>query len=661
MRTSIRTAGTLALAGILAAACSAGRAAQAPGDGGGGGGTVELTGKVKLVSYTSCDDMLAGLREATAKKVTPWGLGGNIMYANRLDVAPNAKASGDSGGAGGDQSYSTTNVHEAGVDEPDLVKTDGKRIVTVNQGVLRVVDTATREVTGTLRLLPPEQSWSPADLLISGDRALVLIQGRGLLPFGAVAKMRPGLSDPKYMIVDLSGRPRVLGSLSVHGGHVDARQVGSVVRIVVRSQPEIAFPEAKPDTAESKLLKRNREAVMSAPIDAWLPRFTIESGGVSRTDKVKCEQVSHPAEFTGTSMLTVHTIDLAADPSTALDSDSPISVAADGDTVYGTQSSLYVTSNPRWWSNPMAIDDAVPEPGQAASGSPEPSPTPTAPPEQTEVHRFDIGGSGAPRYVGSGVVPGRLLNQYSLSEHQGNLRVATTSNAEVFGASQGTSDSGVYVLNADTLAQVGAVTGLGKGEQIYSVRFIGDLGYVVTFKQTDPLYTLDLRDPAAPKVTGELKISGYSSYLHPGGPGRLLGIGQEANAKGQVMGTQISLFDVNDPASPRILSRFLQKSSGSEAEWDPHAFLYWPESGLAMVPVSDWGDGGSGAIVLKVGDSGITKEGMITHPRSGGPERYDPGIRRCIVIGGSLWTVSDLGLKVSDAASLADQAWIPFK
>ncbi len=152
------------------------------------------------------------------------------------------------------------------------------------------------------------------------------------------------------------------------------------------------------------------------------------------------------------------------------------------------------------------------------------------------------------------------------------------------------------MLSADTLAERGEVTGLGRGERIYSVRFIGDLGYVVTFRQTDPLYALDLRDPAAPKVTGELKISGYSAYLHPGGPDRLIGIGQEADGQGRVRGTQISLFDVADPAAPRLLSRFHQRKSGSEAEWDPHAFLYWPpqeagsRTGLAMVPLMTWGE-----------------------------------------------------------------------
>ncbi|MER5319657.1 beta-propeller domain-containing protein [Streptosporangium roseum] len=708
MRTSIRTAGAVTLAAaLLATACSStetepGASRTTPVD----------LGNIKLVSYNGCDDMLAGLRAATAEQVGPWGLGGpQIMYAEaRSDVAT---ARGKSAAP----EHSTTNVHEAGVDEPDLVKTDGNRVITVNRGVLRVVDAATRKVTGTLKLVDPEQAWAPADLLVSGDRALVLFSGGGIIPFGAMAK-RPASPGPRYVLIDLSGEPKVMGSLTPNGSHVDARMIGSTVRLVVRSQPEINFPDAGPDASENERTRLNTDTVKKAPLEAWLPKFeTTDAKGVTSTGSVKCDQVSHPTEYTGTSMLTVHSFDL----SQGLAETTPISVAADGDTVYGTGSSLYVTSNPRWWwprpiESPV-IDDApadtataqapqveptpteptvtatpapapvptdtsvtvtpspsptdapvtvTPSPTGATSTSepaPEPAKTPVDPPEETEVHRFDIGAPGAPRYVASGKVPGRLLNQYSLSEHEGHLRVATTS------TSGQDSSSAVYVLKADTLNKVGEVGGLGAGERIYSVRFIGPVGYVVTFKQVDPLYTLDLRDPAAPRKTGELKITGYSAYLHPAGDGRLIGLGQEASEKGRTLGTQVSLFDVGDPANPRRLSQLFQKDSGSEAEWDPHAFLYWAKTGTAVLPLNTWNgteQTNGAALVLKIDESAVTKVGTIVHakPKPAGNARfapYDPGIRRSIVIGDSLWTVSDLGLKVNAMNDLADQAWIPFE
>jgi uncharacterized secreted protein with C-terminal beta-propeller domain len=279
------------------------------------------------------------------------------------------------------------------------------------------------------------------------------------------------------------------------------------------------------------------------------------------------------------------------------------------------------------------------------------------PPEETQVHRFDITRPGAPAYVASGKVPGRLLNQYSLSEHDGHLRIATT----VDSGDEKTSSSSVHVLRADTLAEVGEVGGLGKGERIYSVRFIGPIGYCVTFRQVDPLYTLDLRDPAAPRVTGELKITGYSAYLHPGSEGRLIGIGQEASEQGRTLGTQVSLFDVSDPAAPRRLSQFFQKDSGSGAEWDPHAFLYWPKTGLSVIPLNKMDE--SGALVLRIGDAEVKELGMIKHPkqRQEGGYSYEPGIQRSMVIGDSLWTVSYEGVQVNDLATLSSQAWIPLR
>ncbi|MGI5269022.1 beta-propeller domain-containing protein [Nonomuraea sp. CA-218870] len=614
-------------------------------------GTAPATplGQVRLVSYSDCDELLKGLREKAAANVGPWGFGGpQIMYMEDASATRDTalKQTPD---------HSTTNVHEAGVDEPDLVKTDGDRVFTVGGGVLRVIDTATRKVTASLDLGTGERGYAPADLLVSGDRALVLLQGGGMVK----SRIADGFAPPgetRYVLVDLAGQPKVIGSIKPDGVHVDARMIGSTVRLVTRGQPDIAFPEAKESVSEAERKTMNQAVVRGAPLTAWLPEIEItDASGAVRKTSVPCERVSHPADYTGTSMLTLHTLDLAQGV-TAAGSD-PIALAADGDIVYGTGRSLYVASNPRWWwpIQPMPAEESPDAP--AAEPSPD-EPTPSVPPEETEVHRFDVSGPGAPSYAASGKVPGRLLNQYSLSEHDGHLRVATT-----LGSADGrTSSSSVHVLDAATMKTAGQVGGLGEGERIYSVRFIGPVGYVVTFRQVDPLYTLDLRDPAAPKVTGELKITGYSAYLHPAGDGRLIGVGQEASGEGRTLGTQVSLFDVSDPAGPRRLSQLFQKDSGSEAEWDPHAFLYWPKTGTAVIPLSSHAGGRfqTGAVVLKITDSEVTKTGTIEHPsRTEQDYTYQPGIQRSMVIGESIWTFSYEGAQVNDLATLAKQAWIP--
>src|SRR5690606_17502076 len=170
-------------------------------------------------------------------------------------------------------------------------------------------------------------------------------------------------------------------------------------------------------------------------------------------------------------------------------------------------------------------------------------------------------------------------------EWDGHLRVATT--VEQPSRGEPRSESTVYVLRqrGETLVETGSVGGLGKGERIYAVRFVGSVGYVVTFRQTDPLYTVDLSDPTAPTVLGELKVAGYSAYLHPAGDGRLIGVGQEATEQGRIQGTQVSLFDVGDLARPSRIAQYHVRYGHSEAEFDPHAFLYWPRTGLLVVPL----------------------------------------------------------------------------
>ena len=213
------------------------------------------------------------------------------------------------------------------------------------------------------------------------------------------------------------------------------------------------------------------------------------------------------------------------------------------------------------------------------------------------------------------------------------------------------------------------VEGLGKTEQIYSVRFMGDMAYVVTFRQTDPLYTIDLSDPTSPKVVGELKILGYSAYLHPIADGLLMGIGQDATEGGQVQGTQVSVFDVSDPARPRRIDQItLSKGSNSEVEYDHHAFLYWRPTGLAMVPVQQWWyDENSesaffGAVGFEVDDNGDLREVQrVSHP-GGDSEQWDwrARIMRSVVVGDHVYTISAKGIMKSELDGLDELEWLGF-
>jgi hypothetical protein len=377
--------------------------------------------------------------------------------------------------------------------------------------------------------------------------------------------------------------------------------------------------------------------------------------------------------YSGANLLTVLTFDLTSD---ALGSGDGVSIVADGNTVYGTGASLYVAGDERWLAEAATADAG---PGVSTAGT---AGTPGIG-QRTDIYRFDITSPGPPRFAAGGSVPGYLIDQYALSEWQGYLRVATTTGtswalADGRPADAQTSSSAVYVLSTrgPVMRPVGQVRGLGRTERIYSVRFIGPVGYVVTFRQTDPLYTVDLSDPAQPRVRGSVALTGYSAYLHPASDTRLIGIGRQADAMGHVGGTQVSLFDVSDLAAPTRLATFTLAAAISDAEFDPHAFLYWPGAHLMVVPLQRTGmvagapvppDGAaqsagapqSGALVLRIDDSGITETGFITQPDPAGYLGYPP-IQRSLIIGQNLWTISAAGAMASDLTTLRQQGWIPF-
>ena len=620
------------LAAGLAAVVLAGlAAAAAPGARPGGAGA-------GLRSFDGCPSFLSYVRQQALPLVGPYGLGGGSLGMGAL---PPAAARGERLSAPATPEFSGTNVQEQGVDEPDLVKTNGRTLFVVASGKVTAVDVrgARPRALSAVRLAAGWQH----ELLLHDDRLLVLSQGSGLpLPIDGRVGIRapwPYPSKTKVMEIDVGdpARMRLVRTLELDGGYLTARLVGSAVRIVLSSQVGVDLPFVQPKTGSAaevaRATERNRQIAATAGSKRWLPGYTIRSRGrlVRQGRLVGCRAVSRPQRFAGPGLLTVVTLDVARglDP---LDSDA---IVSDGRTVYASRTGLYVATE-RW---DRRLDGTRPI-----------AETTTA------IHRFDIASPTRTSYRASGTVPGVLLNQWSLSEWNGVLRVATTEQPVWFGGPQTESASSVIALEerAGSLVQVGRVGGLGKGERIYAVRFVGDTGYVVTFRQVDPLYTLDLSAPSRPVVRGELKIRGYSAYLHPVGDDLLLGVGQDATDEGRALGSQVSLFDVSDLRRPRRLAVRQLGSSWSEAESDHRAFLWWPATRTAVLPLQEQRSTPfAGAVGLRVDRLGITELGRVSHAGSG-----TSAIRRSVVVGVTLYTVSDTRVAAASLLTFADRGFV---
>ncbi len=613
-----------------------------------------------LPSFESCGALLSRAQRDALRLVGPWGLGSG-GYA---EPAPGAESGAEDGAAEPvAPEPSGTNVQEPGVDEPDLAKTDGATIFAVAGSELRAID-ASGPGPAVVGMLPLEQGFGH-ELLLRGSRLLVLSTGGWWLdplPVDvavAASDIAPGPGVPQTFLteVDVSdpAAMRVVRTLTIDASLVAARLSGSTVRVVVSSQPTgfgFVYPESGDEADLAAAQRENRREIRRSGIASWLPRYRVRDaeGRLSASRRlVRCRDVRRPRAFSDLGVVSVLTIDLdrGVDP---LDTDA---IMAGAETVYASPSRLYVATQ-RWVDPATLPPDAPP------------------PPVTTALHGFDVSTSGVTEYRASGTVSGYLLGQWSLSERDGVLRAVSTDAPLWWGGDEVESETAVTALaeQGDRLVEIGRLGGLGRGERVYAVRFVGELGYVVTFRQVDPLHVVDLADPERPRLRGELHIPGYSSYLHPIGDHLLLGVGQDATEEGRVLGTQVSVFDVADPDNPIRLHHLRLGDGFSEAEWDHHAFLYDAATGSVVLPLEsqivretgldEWW---SGAVLLRAGRGGIEQLRTLTHAAPPDP-LWGPGwpvsIRRSLVLGETLYTLSEAGVLATSLGTLADVGWAPF-
>jgi hypothetical protein len=610
------------------------------GDSGGSGQFLRA-----LTPFADCSAFLDHVKAVARDRVGPYGLdGGPIYYLEDDMIMEEMAADGDFAGAdqpadepasqplpatdteeSGDGSFTGTNVQELGIDEPDLIKTDGDRILVVSENRLSYVDISRSEPVLTDQITLDE-GWGH-ELFFLGDRALLFTNGGD---WGGPIPVEPLLDDvatdpsgdaeaqfaeepitdeyyePEYYgpaalvyEIDLSdpNNLTIAGSMRIEGRYLSARAIGDHVRLAVSSGPN-RLPWLYPQnpSGEERATEANRQIIDESTLEDWIPSYQLNGRELSDAGPLlACGRMHHPAEFAGFDVVSVLDLDLSGGLAASFSPNDAVGVLASGQTIYSSNDRFYVATT-KWAGADLANDqDRFREWSDNY---------------ETDLHAFAIAPGEPTEYVASGTVRGSLLNQFSLDEFEGYLRVIGTDGSPWDDRNQ--SETRLVVLDeqGDQLVAVGEVGGIGKGEQLFSARLMDEIGFAVTFRQTDPFYVLDLSEPTNPRITGELKIPGVSTYLHPLGDGMVLGIGQDATEDGFQTGLKLSLFDVSDPADPREVSVWTTPNAYSPAETDHRAFQMFDST--ALVPVQDWNSGFTGVILFDIGDT-ITEIGRVSH------------------------------------------------
>ena len=681
-------------------------------------------GTPELIGFDNCDDLGLSIKDTIAQEheaqllqaveevYNYWGGGFVDDMVMEMDgsVAESATADGSSSNQQSQGSspstrkegedYSGTNNQEEGVDEADFVKTDGYHIYYLNSKTLHILNTS---IIGNVTL--------DSEMLIEGTPQAMMLDGNRLVVISSVSSWNLESGHPmrdalgwggewsewrtntltKFTVIDISNRSDPIESreLYIEGYYNTAREVNGTVRTVTYAwlnipglsswlnlpdgyyQLEYDDPLRKElrQTAANVAIQSNREILDAMNDSDILPRIYERAGDVITThglDNDECDDFAAPIGSSNRGFISIFTLDLDSEE-LAFEADH---ILGNHPLVYSSADTMIITENSWdwWWFWGNSNND-----------------------EATNIHSFDISQEGDTTYRGSGRVDGTILDQFSISEHEGKVRVATTTGQWGqwwLGDEIEPMENHVIVLEPEegpmgkqALNEIGRVDGIALGENIWSCRFDGDMAYVVTFRNMDPLWTIDLSDPTAPAILGELEVPGVSTYIHPLSEDTLLtiGLGPADEATGEGLDwskIQISLFDVSDPTTP-TRSAVLNASplldpneegwswSWSEATYEHKAFQYW--NGQLAIPLStyrynynqgDWNyEFVSKLVIIDVGEDSLSINGTIDHSDfyNRGDNHYYWGeynVRRSIFMGDYIYAISAGGVTATNLTTM---------
>jgi uncharacterized secreted protein with C-terminal beta-propeller domain len=536
--------------------------------------------KSDLPKCESCNDLknkLQAFYKESKKKGSYNRFGWGDIAVDSLALPESApKATGDSSapsGAGAD--YSETNIQVAGVDEADIIKTDGKYIYTVSKNILTISSAYPPESAKLLSKIELSSGSNPQEIFIDKDNLLVFgmrnyyypkDEGQGWTEESPEIYPIPYPSNLTFVeIYNVSNRedPVLKRKLEFDGSYLSSRKIDDYVYFVLNSYPDYRILE--------------NDKISGNEIENIIPTYRDFKEKEIDKEKdfepiVNCSKISYIEPITSAQYISVIGIpvdDYTKEPAKEV-------ILGSSQNIYASLENLYIVNAQYQYSR--GIFNAILE-NTAESR------------EKTEIYKFSLD-KGKIQYLTKGEVPGTVLNQFSMDEYDSYFRIATTKRS--FGMRRSQPTNNIYILDKD-LKITGSVEDIAPGETIYSARFMGKKGYLVTFKKIDPFFTFDLSDPKNPKIIGKLKIPGYSDYLHPYDENHILGIGKNTIEAEEIwgddfewhQGIKMAIFDVTDFENPREMHKIVIGDRGSDSPIlrDHKAFLFDKDKNLLVIPI----------------------------------------------------------------------------
>ncbi|OGY26215.1 MAG: hypothetical protein A2Z24_01470 [Candidatus Woykebacteria bacterium RBG_16_44_10] len=608
---------------------------------------VPITGSTPLPVFKSCSQ-LANTLEKAAKSGRSYSPGIEFSAPTTRMSAPKEAV----------PDYSQTNVQVAGVDEADIVKTDGEYIYTLSDKNVVISKAYPPDEAAVVSKIDYDASSNPQEIFVRNDSVLVFggryLQTEERKGLGSSVSEMPyyygGLTFVEIWDISNREKPKLERKIEFEGTYVSSRKIDQYVYFVLNSTPSLQEESEQ----EDDILPRYRDQ-KGASLNQKDEQFKPVCG---------CGQVSYIEPIVQTNYINLIALDMDH-PEKEIEREVVLGSAQN---LYSSFNNIYLANTYYNWTRPVFLGPASIYPKDE---------------ESTYIYKFSLSADKV-GYFGQTKVPGTILNQFSMDEYEQNFRIATTKGHVAKGG--GTATNNIYILDKN-LNQVGAIENIAPGEKIYSARFMGKRGYLVTFKKVDPFFVFDLSDPTNPKILGKLKIPGYSDYLHPYDENHVIGLGKntveaEEGDFAWYQGIKIALFDVSDVSSPKEKYKVEigDRGTDSYALNDHKAFLFSREKSLLVIPVllaeidpkiksdpdyksNTHGDYVyQGAYVYSLSlNEGFNLKGRVTHYedddvfKKSGYYYYgdDLSVKRSLYIDGYLYTVSGEKISINSLDNLS--------